>query len=175
VNKSDHGRLTKISISPLENQAYSNNPDGEAGRANPFLPRRIQDRLERLGFTQGSARSSQLIDLEKERIRNIVTFRFPGRRQRQATLFVDINIKPSGDDSRRVDVKFKACRLLVPNSRIDIMFPLGRLGPTGWVRTSYIDDSIRITRGHKGSVFVLSRAGIKRGEQEDSQSSSSPE
>ena len=145
----------------MENQAYSNNPDGE-GRASPFLPRQLQDRVERLGVESGSARSSQFIDLKKARVRNIVTFKFPGPRKRQATLYVDIALKPTPEDLRRVDVRFQAVRIIIPNTRMNTNFPLGMLGPKGWLRTNYIDDTIRITRGHKGSVFVLSRtAAIK--------------
>jgi hypothetical protein len=29
------------------------------------------------------------------------------------------------------------------------------------LRTGYIDEDLRITRGHKGSVFILSRAAKK--------------
>lgn len=129
------------------------------------MPRRIQDRLERIGVEQGSARSSQAVELEKGRVRNIVTFKFPGRRRRQATLIIDIKIKPNSDDVRRVDVRFQAARLVVPNSRLRANFPLGPLGPRGWLRTPYIDDTIRITRGHKGSVFVLARARAKLNEE----------
>ena len=153
---STHTTHQSSSISPLENQAYSNNPDG-LGRTNPFLPRQVQDRLERLGLKRGSARSSQSVNLKKERVRNVVTFQFPGPQKRQATLFVDINFKPTKDDERRVDVRFQAVRLIVPKTRLDVNFPLGIIGPTGWLRTDYIDETLRITRGHKGSVFVLSR------------------
>lgn len=153
-------------INPLENQAYSNNPDGQ-GRSNPFLPRPVQDRLERLGVERGSARSSQLVDLKKGRVRNVVTFRFPGREKRQATLFVDIDFKPNDDDLRRVDVRFHSVRLIVTKSRMDTNFPLGIFGPRGWLRTTYIDESIRITRGHKGSVFVLCRTASVPKEETD--------
>ena len=158
--------VSKTTFSPLENQAYSNNPDGQ-GRSNPFLPRPLQDRLERLGVERGSARSSQFVDLKKARVRNIVTFRFPGRAKRQATLFVDINFKPNADDLRRIDVRFHAVRLIVTKTRMNNNFPLGIFGPRGWLRTTYIDESIRITRGHKGSVFVLSRTAAAPKEETD--------
>jgi hypothetical protein len=80
---------------------------------------------------------------------------------------VDIKFKPTSDDSRRVDVRFQACRLIVPNTRIKANFPLGPLGPKGWLRTDYIDEALRITRGHKGSVFVLARANANLYPEED--------
>jgi len=168
-------------INPLENQSYSNNPSSSTatGRANPILPREIQDRLEGLGILTSEnvgsdddatppVRSSQAIDLKKQRVRNVVSFRagpkftmFGGGSADDASLvrgsiIVDVKFKPNGSDKRRVDVKFDSCRVSIKNLP-SINFPLGLIGPTGWLRTVYIDDSMRITRGHKGSVFVLTR------------------
>jgi len=167
-------------INPLENQSYSNNPlSSTTGRANPILPREIQDRLEGLGILTSEnvgndddatppVRSSQAIDLKKQRVRNVVSFRagpkftmFGGGSDDDASLvrgsiIVDVKFKPNGSDKRRVDVKFDSCRVSIKNLP-SINFPLGPIGPTGWLRTVYIDDSMRITRGHKGSVFVLLR------------------
>jgi hypothetical protein len=156
-------------ITPLENQSYSNNP---GGRSNPVLPRQIQDVLEQLGIIDTSTtstrarsqsrailRSTQSIDLSKREVRNVVGFVLPSARkqQRRASLTVSVKFKPYWADSRRVDVKFQACRVRISDSPIDINIPLGIIGPRGWLRTAYIDDDLRITRGHKGSVFVLSR------------------
>ncbi|CAB9527148.1 PAP_fibrillin [Seminavis robusta] len=153
-------------INPIEDQSYSNNPDGSSGRLNPVLPRAVQDQLERMGLIRidqelANVKSTQSIDLQKRRVRNIVTFAVPGfpdaSNTRRASLTVDIDITPHASNARRVNVKFQACRLIISKSPIDINFPLGLLGPTGWLVTDYIDDDIRITRGHKGSVFVLRR------------------
>mmetsp|Transcript_23446 Transcript_23446/g.54467 ORF Transcript_23446/g.54467 Transcript_23446/m.54467 type:complete len:207 (+) Transcript_23446:366-986(+) len=159
-------------INPLENQAYSNNPNGK-GRANPLLPRVIQDRLEQMGLIQSSlddssttTKSTQSILLEKRRIRNVVSFAIPRMpnsanprqsRQKRATLTVDIEFDTNPRDPRRLRVKFDSCRINIPQSRFRVTFPLGMFGPTGWLKTAYIDDTLRVTRGHKGSVFVLSR------------------
>ena len=154
-----------LNRSPLENQSYSNNPNG---RSNPVLPQPIQDRLEKMGVIQQDAdpiRSSQAIDLKKRQVRNIVTFTlpplfsFPGRRNKpsKATLTVTVDFQPNNQDSRKIDVKFQACRVVITNTPVDANIPLGIIGPTGWLRTGYIDETMRITRGHKGSVFVLSR------------------
>jgi hypothetical protein len=155
-----------FNFSPLENQAYSNNPngDGSTGRANPFLPRPVQDRLEKMGIIQqaDAMRSTQAIDLKKGQVRNVVAFNLPplpvlGKQTRKATLTVTVDFKPNGQDKRKLDVKFQACRVVITASPVDFVIPLGIIGPTGWLSTGYIDDTIRITRGHKGSVFVLSR------------------
>jgi hypothetical protein len=66
--------------SPLENQSYSNNPRANQGRANPVLPRPIQDRLEEVGLISQDAepvKSSQAIDLKKRQVRNVVSFAIP--------------------------------------------------------------------------------------------------
>jgi hypothetical protein len=131
------------------------------------LPRPIQDRLEKIGVIQQDAdpiRSSQAIDLKKGQVRNVVTFTLPslfpgggGGKPSKATLTVTVDFQPNTQDSRKVDVKFQACRVVITNTPVDVNIPLGIIGPTGWLRTGYIDETMRITRGHKGSVFVLSR------------------
>ena len=96
----------------------------------------------------------------------------------KGSLTVDISFIPSNEYPKRIDVKFEACRIRIfriqktqiqsqdhaqkgktskQHEIFDYNFNLGLLGPTGWLYTSYIDEDIRITRGHKGSVFVLSR------------------
>lgn len=70
-------------LSPLENQSYSNNPSADQGRANPVLPRSIQDRLEKVGLLVVASpdadpvKSSQAIDLKKQQVRNVVSFTIP--------------------------------------------------------------------------------------------------
>jgi PAP_fibrillin len=148
-------------INPLENQSYSNNPEG---RSNPFLPIQIQNRLEKIGLisTIPARRSTQAIDLKSGLIRNIVAINLGAGRgssaqQRRASLTVTVKFTPAEADPRRVNVKFESCRISIPGTPIEWNFPLGIIGPTGWLRTVYIDDDLRVTRGHKGSVFVLCR------------------
>lgn len=79
------------SSSPLENQSYSNNPGTDQGRANPILPRPIQDRLEKVGLILSQdadpVKSSQSIDLKKQQVRNVVSFTLPSLGQpRKASL-----------------------------------------------------------------------------------------
>lgn len=182
INVSQH-----TNNSPLENQSYSNNPNGaqSSGRANPILPQNIQNYLEDMGILKASAsskkqndssssapvRSSQAIDLKNKRVRNVVSFEarnpirlplLPFQDPAKGFLTVDVKFSPNVKDRRKIDVKFEACRLTLRNSPLDVKFPLGVIGPTGWLRTGYIDDDIRITRGHKGSVFILSRTAKKK-------------
>jgi hypothetical protein len=61
-------------------------------------------------------------------------------------------------DSRKLHVlKFQACRVVNTNTTVDMNMPLGANGPTGWLWTGCVDERMRTARGHKGSVFVLSR------------------
>lgn len=189
-------------ISPIENQSYSNNPEGQG---NPFLPPQIQRRLQELGLVSATPlRSTQAIDIKNGIIRNIVALNlgrsssklqsksstssdkvailqsvksrtFPTRTvptgttltepafpmkfslPTRASLSVSIGCTPTPSDPRRVDVKLQSFRFTVPGTPIQMDMPLGSAGPSGWLRTVYIDDDLRISRGHKGSVFVLSR------------------
>jgi hypothetical protein len=179
------GGLANRFINPLENQSYSNNPfrrnnPDSGGRANPVLPREIQDVLERTGIIEASGgsgssessskssktiapiRSSQGIDLKRKRVRNVVNVQIKKPFSVKGSLIVDVNFKPNIEDKRRIDVKFDSCRFILKKANLNQKFPLGVFGPTGWLRTVYIDDRIRITRGHKGSVFILSRTAERK-------------
>lgn len=137
---------------------------------------KMQDQLEQIGvlsspasssresFQQPAIISTQSIDVKKQRVRNVVRFvtNIPlGSSVLQGTVTVDITFVPSTSDFRRIDVKFQKCRFTLSKVPLDISIPLGIIGPTGWLRTTYIDQDIRITRGHKGSVFLLFRTSQK--------------
>ena len=155
-------------INPLENQAYSNNPQG-GGRANPVLPLDLQNALTESGLLLSSDDdklpdtgrvSTQTIDVKQQRVINVVSLPLPSFLSLQKsssstplTLTVRVNFTPHAPDPRRINVKFDSFAI----GRKFLDLPLGILGPTGWLRTTYIDDDMRITRGHKGSVFVLRR------------------
>jgi PAP_fibrillin len=195
-------RLSPTIVNPIENQAFSNNP---MTRIHPgILPKVLQRRLERAGFIADSGgdasdatiqnptpaasiRSTQIIDLDKGKVRNVVSFglrRF--RRQRRlrpsslfrrrpvelddtkynerrqavlrASVAISIDVAPDAWDARRIHVKCQSCQFFVPGLNIDWTVPLwGVAGPMGWMRTQYVDDDLRIARGHKGTVFVLRR------------------
>jgi len=174
----DHISLVATTYTPhiytVENQSYSNNPinNNKFGRSNPIMPQSIQDTMEDIGILStpnssnkdNTIKSTQSINLKKNCIRNVVAFELnnplPTSKNGstiKGLITVDVKGYPNRSDKRRIDVKFDSCRVSFLNSPIDITFPLGIIGPTGWLRTSYVDDDIRITRGHKGSVFILSR------------------
>ncbi len=107
--------------------------------------------------------------MRRNRIRNVVAFEvnnptplFSRDGRTGGFVTVDVGGAPDPADARRINVKFDACRLTITGSPIDVTFPLGAVGPTGWLRTAYVDDDIRITRGHKGSVFILCRTARNR-------------
>ena len=133
---------------------------------------------------QSAVKSSQTIDLKRELVRNVVTVgvALPFRQRLvRGSITVDVKFKANNTDLRRVDVKFESCRLKIFGSPLDLFLPLGPVGPTGtsfeiqillsshnftnihlgWLRTVYIDEDLRITRGHKGSVFILARTAKK--------------
>jgi hypothetical protein len=96
-------------LNPLENQSYSNNPNA-GGRANPVLPRPVQEGLERLGFitqeedemtttSQANSKASppvqstQTVDVKKQQVINVVSFYILGGRRR-VTLTVTVDFYP---------------------------------------------------------------------------------
>eukprot|EP00986_Skeletonema_menzelii_P015640 scaffold12293_cov154-Skeletonema_menzelii.AAC.1 len=156
-------------VNPLENQSYSNNP---LGRSNPLFPQNIQDNLEDIGVlnsqkqVDNTIKSTQAIDLKRGRVRNVVAVEvnnptpiFSKNGISKGFITVDVTAVPNADDARKIDVKFDRCRIAIQDSPINLDIGLGIIGPSGWLRTIFVDDDIRITRGHKGSVFILSRTG----------------
>eukprot|EP00669_Euglena_mutabilis_P004725 TRINITY_DN16080_c0_g1_i1.p4 TRINITY_DN16080_c0_g1~~TRINITY_DN16080_c0_g1_i1.p4 ORF type:complete len:172 (+),score=51.75 TRINITY_DN16080_c0_g1_i1:69-518(+) len=132
------------------------------GAADPILPADLQRRLESLfGAAPGtlvapSATSTQGIDVARRKIVNTVRFTAPFGVA--GTVLVEVGWAPCPDPGRgrRVNVKFERCRLSGPRlPTLDI--PLGPFGPPGWLETTVLDSDLRISRGHKGSVFVLRR------------------
>ena len=72
-------------------------------------------------------------------------------------IIVDVKGAANPNDAIKLDFKFDQCRLAIIDSPVDVHFPLGMVGPTGWLRTAYVDDDICVTRGRKGSVFMFHR------------------
>jgi PAP_fibrillin len=194
-------RLAPNIVNPIENQAFSNNPMAKIQAG--ILPKVLQRRLERAGFIAASSddvsdvatknrtpaasiKSTQLIDVDNGKVRNVVSFglrRFRRQRRLRPSLFkrkpvelddskynerrqavlrasmaISIDFAPDAWDARRIHVKCQSCQVHVPSLNIDWTVPLlGAAGPMGWMRTQYVDDDLRIARGHKGTVFILRR------------------
>ncbi len=53
-----------------------------------------------------------------------------------------------------------------PPSPLRLQLPLSLLAPRGAVETTYLDESVRIGRGDKGSVFVCARVGSPEAREE---------
>lgn len=113
---------------------------------------------------KNAIRSTQSINIKKGQIRNVVAFQvnnptplFSKNGRTNGFITVDVKGSINPNDARKIDVKFDKCRFTLKESPIDATFPLGLIGPTGWLRTLYVDEEFRITRGHKGSVFILCR------------------
>lgn len=111
-------------------------------------------------------KSTQAIDLKRGRVRNVVAVEvnnptpiFSKNGFSKGFITVDVTAVPNAQDARKIDVKFDRCRVAIQDSPFNLDIGLGIIGPSGWLLTIFVDDDIRITRGHKGSVFILSRTG----------------
>jgi hypothetical protein len=155
-------RLEQIGIL---SSTSSSNSSPEVVASNNINTNKVSERSDQMYSTQQpSIISTQSIDIKKQRVRNVVRFvtNIPlASSVLQGTLTVDITFVPSSSDFRRIDVKFQKCQLTLSKIPLNISIPLGFIGPTGWLRTTYVDQDLRITRGHKGSVFLLLRTSQK--------------
>jgi len=86
--------------------------------------------------------------------------KFKGPLRVQGTVRIELASKPCEDPSkgRRVDVRLDRWEFNVAGLP-RLVIPVGSFGPEGWLETTVCDEDLRISRGHKGSVFVLGRPG----------------
>uniref|UniRef100_A0A7S4UI32 Plastid lipid-associated protein/fibrillin conserved domain-containing protein n=1 Tax=Alexandrium monilatum TaxID=311494 RepID=A0A7S4UI32_9DINO len=123
----------------------------------PFLAQ-----LRPLGAALGLKRrdARQRIDVAGGKVDNVAPF---------SALGLDGELVIEGSaaampDGQRLAVTFEAFRLrlgALPPVRVG----LGWVNASGWVRTTYVDDGLRVGRGDKGSVFLAVRSA--RGGMED--------
>ena len=95
--------------------------------------------------------NSQNIDVENGRVENIAEF---------ATAFgVEgvLNIQGTVQivSDTRAEVVFD--RFVLKLGKLSVTVPLSWVSPSGYVDTTYLDDTIRIGRGDKGSIFLNAR------------------
>lgn len=120
-------------------------------RFAPFLAG-AQDRpkIELLGPLSLSLGNEQLVDLASKRVDNRVALRL-------GTDGPKFTIRVKGDllgDARDLEVTFTSFGLEFPNLPA-VELPLPR--PTGRLRTTFCDSTMRLSRGGRGGLFVLKR------------------
>lgn len=101
---------------------------------------------------QYKTKTQEINQLSKNMIRNVVAFEL-----NNPTPLFSTNGRTGGILQSRLQEHLT--KIL---TRMDVTIPLpGIIGPRLWLRTLYVDDELRITHGHKGSVFILRRTAIK--------------
>lgn len=96
----------------------------------------------------------QRIDVLGGRVDNIAPFTILGN---TGEFLITGSAKPL-DDGKRLGVTFDAVELRL-GSLPPFCIGLGWANASGWVRTTYVDDNLRVGRGDKGSVFVAGKIG----------------
>eukprot|EP01023_Acetabularia_acetabulum_P059404 TRINITY_DN7138_c0_g2_i1.p3 TRINITY_DN7138_c0_g2~~TRINITY_DN7138_c0_g2_i1.p3 ORF type:complete len:194 (+),score=29.76 TRINITY_DN7138_c0_g2_i1:79-660(+) len=99
--------------------------------------------LKNAGFFGTEAGDSfQIIDVEKEKLQNVITFPPDG-----GCFKVDSSLKM--EDNSRVSFKFQSAELKVGNLNIPFP-PFGQ----GWFDTLYVDDDLRISKDIRNDYLV---------------------
>eukprot|EP00435_Cladocopium_sp_Y103_P045693 s2236_g13.t1 len=126
-------------------------------RFAPFLAG-SQDRpkIELLGPLSLSVGNEQLVDLASKRVDNRVALRL-GTDGPKFTIRVKGDLL--GDDARDLEVTFTSFGLEFPNLP-SLELPLPR--PTGRLRTTFCDSTMRLSRGGRGGLFILKRLERER-------------
>eukprot|EP00980_Cylindrotheca_fusiformis_P029918 scaffold24028_cov152-Cylindrotheca_fusiformis.AAC.9 len=100
--------------------------------------------------------AKQIFDLSENKVYNEVVLP-------NALVRVGGSFRLSENNDRRAVVKFEECKVDVGFLKLDLGFLFGIIrlvkGTTenGWLETTYLSDKLRIGRGNKGSLFVLTR------------------
>ena len=94
----------------------------------------------------------QRINVEAGSIENLAEFALLGR----ITGYLNIHGSAVKISDSRIEVGFIDCELKIGSLR-PLTIPLQWVKARGWVETTFIDETLRIGRGDKGSVFVATR------------------
>ncbi|CAM9680203.1 unnamed protein product [Ectocarpus fasciculatus] len=117
-----------------------------------------------------TSESVQIIDTKARTLTNRAVYK--GWSGFTTTVQLDAVIEPLKDEANRLVVGFR--KAIVNVGGMKVTFPhLQRFSPTGWMETTYLNQGIRIARGNKGSIFVLTRQPASSGLSSSSSSSSS--
>ncbi len=99
----------------------------------------------------------QCFDIAKRTVTNDITLDF-GR------VCVSGSFRASSSVTNRAIVAFETCEIILNNGiTLDLSFVftllafLRRSKDSGWLETTFIDGDLRIGRGNKGTLFVLTR------------------
>ena len=104
-------------------------------------------RKERGGELFKSIRNEQIVDLTNESVENFVDLEILGRETR---VVVRGEIKPLDKNQRKVQVTFT-------DWSFDNLVTLPLPRPTGGLENTYCDETMRISRGSRGGVFITTR------------------
>eukprot|EP00752_Nemacystus_decipiens_P011133 g9893.t1 len=107
-----------------------------------------------------TSESVQIIDTKARTLTNRAVYK--GWSGFTTTVQLDAVIEPLKDEANRLAVDFH--KAIVNVAGMKVTFPhLQRFSPAGWMETTYLNTGIRIARGNKGSIFVLTRRPVTPG------------
>lgn len=121
--------------------------------AGGFSSSETAKRKERGGELFKSIRNEQIVDLTNESVENFVDLEILGRETR---VVVRGEIKPLDKNQRKVQVTFT-------DWSFDNLVTLPLPRPTGGLENTYCDETMRISRGSRGGVFITTRIRGGRG------------
>ncbi|CAL6392846.1 unnamed protein product [Bathycoccus prasinos] len=130
--------------------------------AGGFSSSETAKRKERGGELFKSIRNEQIVDLTNESVENFVDLEILGRETR---VVVRGEIKPLDKNQRKVQVTFT-------DWSFDNLVTLPLPRPTGGLENTYCDETMRISRGSRGGVFITTR--IRGGGGQESGKKGSP-
>ena len=148
----------KPAFSPLLDGTWAliyQNPLNEAERKEtvegPFL-QAFQPLTRNLVSTRSNL---QKINLKSQSIENLAEFTL----LRKLNGYLNINGSAVQISDKRVQVGFIDCELKIGS--LSFRIPLEWVKAQGWVETTFLDETMRVGRGDKGSIFVATRINSK--------------
>lgn len=101
----------------------------------------------------------QIIDVEKSKAANTITFSVAGLGMLSGALTIEASYVVSS--ASRVNIQFENSSI-VPEQLLKLFqknydLLLSIFNPEGWLEITYIDDEMRVGRDDKGNIFVLER------------------
>lgn len=93
-------------------------------------------------------RNEQLVDLDAGIVDNVVVIKLP-------SFSVRLRVRGTAavQSASSVAIAFDSVQIAAPP--LDVTLPLPR--PRGAIRTTFVDDELRVSRGSRGGLFVLRR------------------